>query len=54
MSEREYTELDMLKEKLWEYLHFGSCDGRVERKSLRKQLAVLIGAEYDDREDKIK
>jgi hypothetical protein len=57
MSEREYEtcqELDALKQKLREYLRLGSCDGRIERRPLRKELAALIGAEYDEKESKIK
>lgn len=45
---------DGLVNKLREYLRFGSCDGRVERKALRKELASLIGAEYDEKESRIK
>lgn len=57
MSEREcdlYLRLYNLNEKLREYLRLGSCDGRVERKALRKELAKLIGAVYDEKESKIK
>jgi len=45
---------DGLVNKLREYLRLGSCDGRVERKELRKELASLIGAEYDEKESRIK
>jgi hypothetical protein len=57
MSESEYetyARLDALKDKVREYLRFGSCDGRVERKTLRKELAALIGVEYDEKESRIK
>ena len=57
ITEREsdaYYELDMLKQKIREYLRLGSCDGRIERKALRKELAALIGAEYDEKESRIK
>jgi hypothetical protein len=57
LTEREsdaYYELDRLKQKLREYLRLGSCDGRVERKALRKELASLIRAEYDEKESRIK
>ena len=43
-----------VKHKLREYLRFGSCDGRVERKALRKELAALMGVEYDEKESRIK
>lgn len=43
-----------LKDKVSEYLRLGSCDGRIERKQLRKELASLIGAEYDEKESRIK
>lgn len=53
-SRAAYYELETLKQKLRAYLRLGSCDGRVERKPLRKELAKLIGAEYDERKDAIK
>lgn len=48
------AELDNLKNTLREYLKQGSCDGRLERRPLRKQLAELIGEEYDERNQSIK
>jgi hypothetical protein len=49
-----YAELDAIKQTLREYLRLGSCDGRVERKELRKQLAMLLGDEYDENEARLK
>ena len=49
-----YQELNRLKEKLREYLRRGSCDGVMERKQLRNELAALIGAEYDNTKHAIK
>jgi len=43
-----------LKDKVREYLRLGSCDGRIERKALRRELAALIGVEYDEKESRIK
>lgn len=42
----QYQELQELVKK---YLEYGSCDGRIERKELRKQLADLIGEAYDEK-----
>jgi hypothetical protein len=49
-----YCEYNHLKLKLIEYLKYGSCDGRLERRPLRKELAELIGEEYDERNQSIK
>lgn len=49
-----YYDLETLKKKLKEYLLLGSCDGKMERKQLRRELATLIGASYDDKKDAIK
>jgi hypothetical protein len=48
------SELEILKQKLIEYLSQGSCDGRVIRQDLRKQLCELIGKEYDERNHSLK
>lgn len=56
MSESEYAtfqELENLRALVREYLSYGSCDGKVERKDLRKQLAIMVNCDYDDREAKI-
>lgn len=42
------TDYETLKAKLIEYLLLGSCDGRIERQELRKELANLIDAPYND------
>lgn len=57
MSDREadmYQRYELLKSTLEEYLKYGSCDGKLERRPLRKELADLIGKEYDDRNQSIK
>ena len=46
--------LKVLTDAVERYLRLGSCDGRVERKALRKELATLIGVEYDEKESRIK
>lgn len=47
-------QLDKLKDKVREYLSYGSCDGRADRVQLRKDLAALVGCEYDVRAAAIK
>ncbi len=57
MTDREadlYQRYELLKSTIEEYLKYGSCDGRVERGPLRKELANLIGKEYDERNHSIK
>lgn len=57
MTDREadmYQRYELLKSTIEEYLKYGSCDGKIERRQLRKDLADLIGAEYDDRNQSIK
>jgi len=57
MSEREsedYARYEELKQKLREYLRRPSNDGRSDRAALRKELASLVGAEYNDKEARIK
>ncbi len=46
--------LGVLTDAVKRYLSLGSCDGRVERKALRKELAKLVGSEYDEKESRIK
>jgi len=47
------AELADLKELVRQYLKLGSCDGRIERRQLRKELADAIGQEYDESEHKV-
>lgn len=57
MTDREadmYQRYELLKSTLKEYLTYGSCDGRLERRPLRKELSELIGHEYDERNQSIK
>lgn len=44
---------DQLIAKLKEYLSLGSCDGRIERQPLRKELCELLGVEYDEKNHSI-
>lgn len=46
----QYFDLKVLVKK---YLEHGSCDGRVERKELRKQLAEAIGEPYDEKNHRL-
>jgi hypothetical protein len=50
MTDEEFQ----LRETLKKYLSYGSCDGRVERQPLRKELCKLLAVEYDEREHKLK
>jgi hypothetical protein len=45
---------EKLISKLKEYLSLGSCDGRIERQPLRKELCELLGEEYDEKNHSIK
>lgn len=47
-------ELTMLKNALREYLSRSSCDGRMDRVDMRKNLSSLIGCTYDESQHKIK
>lgn len=45
---------EQLRAKLKEYLSLGSCDGRIERQPLRKELCELLGLAYDEKTHSIK
>lgn len=47
------SELEVIKQKLREYLSRPSSDGRMERVALRKELAMLVDREYNEREARI-
>lgn len=47
------SDLEVLKQKLREYLSRPSNDGRMERAELRKELAMLVDREYNDKEARI-
>ena len=44
---------DLIIEKLKEYLALGSCDGKIERREKRKELAEMIGCKWNDEEQRI-
>jgi hypothetical protein len=56
ISESEYItyqKLDNLRKLLREYLSMASCDGKTERKELRKQLANMLNEKYDEKNCRI-
>jgi hypothetical protein len=48
------NELNVLKNLVKEYLKLGSCDGRIDRRDLRRNLATHIGEKWDEAGQRIK